>query len=525
MAIALWPRDDAPRGREATEAGPRRPGSLGAGGRSVNGPRGPRPLAIGSPASGLIRVTGMVTDRRTHAPVPDVEVVFADGHAESSTVADGAGRYSLVLPAGHYRPFVQGAGVLSTAPAAYERLPGRPRPEQVAVPRVELPAALELRESTDGVDLEVDRSGKIRGRVVDRHGAPIAGAIVRASTTDAPGDARPVLATDLAETDRAGGFELEVAATRYQLDAFHDRYGGVSASTTASVSAGETVEAEITMQAGCVISGRVVRADGRPAAHGALERSAGAPDGSDSGGYVADGALAADGSFVWSTIDEQTLYLRAWPWASPPSPARRFDCAEGVRYTDVVLVIPDASPDLSGRVVTADGRPVPFAFVDVGGEAEGAMSQQERADANGDWAVYALPAGPYRVATTADGAGAAIRHVRAPAQGVELRMSGTIALTGRVQGITDGPLTLTVRACVLGDDDVAPQLRRAVSVVDGHYRVDGVPACQLGLQFDHRGRSLLVEAPAPTGSTTTLDLDFSQALTPDESDEAAVSAR
>lgn len=83
---------------------------------------------------------------------------------------------------------------------------------------------------------------------------------MRAFATDDLGTARPVLGTDVAETDGAGGFQLEVAATTYRLDAFHDRYGGVTAYTMVVVDAGQTAEAEITMQAGCVIAGRVVRA-------------------------------------------------------------------------------------------------------------------------------------------------------------------------------------------------------------------------------------------------------------------------
>jgi hypothetical protein len=447
VALIAWPRrDDAPRKRAAggpAKVGPRLPWRLGPNGWQGPGRRRLGPIAIAPPADGLVRVTGTVVDRTSHKPVPDVEVVFADGTTEASAVADVAGRYSIDLPAGRYRPFVRGDGVMSAAPPVRERLPARPRPEQVAATRLELAPALDLRTSTDGVDLEVERSGKVHGKVVDKHGKPIAGAIVRAFATDDFGTARPVLGTDVAETDGAGGFQLEVAATTYRLDAFHDRYGGVTAYTMVAVNAGETAEAEITMQAGCVIAGRVVRADGRPVSDGALER--GMSDSDAAGSYFPDGEFGEDGAFVWSTSEELTLFLRAWPWKSPPSQPRRFECTEGRRYDDVVFVIPNAAPDLSGRVVTADGRPVPFAFVDVGGESEGTMNQQERADADGNWAVYSLPPGQYRVASTADGVGAMVTHTSAPNHGMELRMSGTGSLTGKVAGVTDGSVTLTAR--------------------------------------------------------------------------------
>ncbi len=510
VAIVAWPeRRAAPRHGKpggTAKAGPALPWRLGPNGWQTPGRRRLGPIALSPPADGLVRVTGTVVDRTSHKPVPDVEVVFADGSSESSAVADVAGRYSIDLPAGRYRPFVRGDGVMSAAPPVRERLPARPRPEQVAATRLELAAALDLRTSTDGVDLEVERSGKVHGRVIDTHGKPIAGAIVRAFATDDVGTARPVLGTDVAETDGAGGFQLEVAATTYRLDAFHDRYGGVAAYAMVAVDAGQTAETEITMQAGCVIAGRVVRADGKPVADGALER--GVSDTDAGASYFPDGEFGADGTFVWSTSDELTLFLRAWPWKSPPSPPRRFECREGRRYDDVVFVIPNAAPDLSGRVVTADGRPVPFAFVDVGGESEGTMNQQERADADGNWAVYSLPAGQYRVATTADGVGATITHVSAPTHGLELRMSGTGALTGKVVGVSDGSVTLTARACGLGDDVMAIEFRRVVSVVGGGYHLDGVPACQLNLQVEHGGRALFLEATVAAGGATTLDLDF-----------------
>ena len=489
--------------RSATDAAP-------AGRALVGAARGagaaPGRVAIAARAPDQVHVRGTVIDRRTGAPVPDVDVVFADGTSETSTLTDHTGRYSLTVPAGRYRPFVEGAGVVSTALPTSERLPARPGPDQVAVPQLALAATLELRASVDGVDLEVDLAGQVRGRVVDRDGVPIGGAIVRAAATDLGKTGRPVRGTDVAETGGDGTFELELAAASYRLDAFHDRYGGVAATTTVTVEPRAIADAELTMHAGCVVAGRVVRADGQPIAGGALERSG--SDDDDPTSFVAAGELAADGSFVWSTVDAMSLALRAWPWRSPPSPARRFECTDGARFTDVVFVIPDATPDLSGRVVTADGRPAPFAFVDVRGESEGTLSQQERADADGAWAVYALPAGTYRVTASVDGAGAAVARVHAPAQDLDLRLSGTGALAGAVAGLGDGPVTITAVACALADQEVALDVRRVVSVVAGRYLLDGLPACQLVLQVEHRGQAWLLEATVDDGRTATLDLDL-----------------
>ncbi|MEZ4399650.1 MAG: carboxypeptidase-like regulatory domain-containing protein [Kofleriaceae bacterium] len=457
------------------------------------------------PDRGLLEVSGRVIDRATRAPVGDVEVVFADGASEASVVASQDGRYRLALPAGRYRAFVRGDGVMSTAPPVAERVPARPDPDLVGAPRLELVPALALVESIDGVDLEVERVGRLRGRVVDRAGQVVAGAIVRAVSADDGDAARPVLGSDVAETDAAGRFELELAAATYAVEASADHAAGARAAAAATVVAGAATDVDLVLEAGCLIAGRAVRADGRPVTGGTLERGDEA-DGRD--GFFSIGALASDGSFVWSTTEPTTLSLRAWPWASPPSAAQRFECGDGERYADVVLVVPDASPDLSGRVVTADGRPVPFAFVDIRGESPGAESQQERADADGAWAVYALPAGAYRVASVVDGAGVAVAHVAAPAQDVELRMPGEGAVQGEVRGISDGLVTFTVVACSVGDDVLDASMRRAVRVTDGRYRLDAAPACHLSLQVERGDLRLFVEAAVTPGGVTRLDLDF-----------------
>lgn len=515
-AVALWPRGQRGSGRSAAKPSASRGNPFAP--RATFGPNGwqigPRkalgPIALHPVGDGLVRVTGTVIDLGNHKAVGDVEVVFADGNTEASAVADVAGRYSIDLPAGRYRPFVRADGVMSASPPLRERLPARPRPEQVAAVRVEQAFSIELRRNTDGVDLEVVRSGKVHGRVVDRSGNPITGAIVRAFPTDEAGTPRPILGTDIAETGSDGFFDLEVASSTYRLDAYHDRFGGVSSVAVVDVQPAQTAETELTMTAGCVITGRVVRLDGQPLGSGALERSyGGGGDGVDS--FYPDGDFGEDGTFQWTTTEEMEVQLRAWPWKSTHSQARRFSCRDGVRYDDVVFEIPRADADLQGRVVRADGTPIPFAFVDIGGLSEGAMNQQERADADGNWAVYALPAGQYRVTATADGVGAVSVNVSAPAADVELRMSGTGTLAGKVAGMTDGTFALAVYACTPSADGerVAVEMRRVVSVTGGTYEVTGVPACAtVDLAISHGTHHLMLEASVPVDGTGTLDLDL-----------------
>lgn len=509
----LWPRDDEKQAPSKSSSSKRveRPRI------DIPGLRTPRPglgpIARRPPRDGLVRVTGTVLDRKNHQAVGDVEVVFADGNTEASAVADVAGRYSIDLPPGRYRPFVRADGVISASPAVRERLPARPRPEQVAAARLDLAPAVDVQRDTDGVDLEVVRSGKVHGKVVDRNGHPIPGAIVRAFATDEAGTPRPVLGTDVAETGADGGFDLEMAAATYRLDAFHGRYGGITSSSVVVVEPAETTDAELTMTLGCVITGRVVGARGQTVPDGALERGHSSTDAD--GSFYPDGDFGVDGTFQWTTTEETTLYLRAWPWKSTHSQAIRFECKDGVRYDNVVFEIPDHAPDMAGRVLTADGRPVPYAFVDIGGLSEGTMNQQERADADGNWAVFALPAGEYRVTATADGAGAVERVVTSPMSGVDLTLSGTGRIAGRAIGMTDGSFTLAAYQCRTEVDSggwgVAVEFRRVVSVIGGRYELDNVPACDLLHVVVQRGsRRAILEVAVPAGGTAELDVDVAE---------------
>ncbi|MBZ0232959.1 MAG: carboxypeptidase-like regulatory domain-containing protein, partial [Deltaproteobacteria bacterium] len=132
------------------------------------------------PADGLVRVSGSVVDAASGRPVPDVEVVFADGQSEATTQSDMAGRYVIDVRPGHYRPFVRAAGIISVGEPPRERLPRRPSSGEVAASRLEVAPDLAVYTNLSGADLEVVRAGAIAGRVFDRDGRPVAGALVRA---------------------------------------------------------------------------------------------------------------------------------------------------------------------------------------------------------------------------------------------------------------------------------------------------------------------------------------------------------
>jgi hypothetical protein len=462
------------------------------------------PHRVSPPADGLVRVSGAVVDAATGKPVPDVEVVFADGQSESTTQSDMAGRYSIDVHPGHYRPFVRAAGIISVGEPPRDRLPRRPSSGEVAASRLEVAPDLAVFTNLAGADLEVVRAGVIAGRVFDRDGRPIAGALVRAMPSDGQ-LLRPVLGTDVAETDLDGTFRLELGAASYVVEAFHDRYGATESAPTVNLVAGDTATTDLTMVAGCVVTGRIVRADGNEPGDGAIERAWSSHD----SGYYPSGTFEEDGAFRWSSRDEGDVTLRAWPWKAPPSPSRTFACRDGARFDDVVFTVPSTRADLGGTILTAGGAPAARAFIDITGMSDGTMNQQERADDQGRWDVFALPPGTYQITAYVEGEGAASAVVTSPGSGNTLRLSGRGTLVGRATGLTDGSFSLTVNTCETAHAVLHPRSKHMVTVQNGSYRVDGLPACAMRGEVSNHARARPFETTITAGGVTTLDLDLS----------------
>jgi hypothetical protein len=435
----------------------------------------PRATGRASAGTGLAHVTGKVVDHGAERAVGGVEVVFAgpDGEASTTTAADGT--YAIDVAPAAYRAYVRGDGVISVGFAGPERLPGPPSASRAGAPDDTLAPKIAIARDQDHVDLDVEEAGVVNGRVFDRAGHPVVGAIVRAR-----GNERPVLGTDVAETGLDGTFHLELPIGGWTLEATHADYAGIAASGDGdpwvSVSTTQVASIDLTMAAGCIVRGHVIAADGGPAADGAVEV------GDDGVNFSPAGQIEADGEFRWSTMATGDVQVRAWPWKSPPSSPQKFACDEGARF-DVEFRIGTGAPDLDGSIATADGRPAPGAFIDIWALSPGGMSQQERADTDGNWAVYTLPAGDYLISATVEGQGQVQRKVSVPAHGIALGLGGTGTVVGTTKGLAEGVVAVMIGACSNLDGADVPSMAtggtRLAPVHGGTFRLDGVPACQL----------------------------------------------
>jgi hypothetical protein len=493
------------------------PGGASAPGAAVGSSRGSgawSPVSTAQPAPpapalpfasaaqrGEVAIAGRVIDLAQLRPVGNVEVVFRGAAGDTTAMARSDGSYAVRVPAGSYRAFVRDDAMISIGRRDVARLPGPPSAEAAGVPDQAVMTALVASRDLDGVELSVVRAAVVTGRVVDLANRPVAGAVVQAVGNPL----RPALATDVAESNERGGFELRVPPGPFELVASHPRFAGVANQRRArgTVAAGDRVDATVVLAAGCVISGRVVRRGGERGGDGALERQWGTGDLE----FAPTGQIDPDGAFHWATTEDGDITLRAWPWRAPPSSSQRFHCRSGARFDNVVFVLPEDRPDLEGVLVDRAGQPVGFGYVDLRPLDIGGIAQQERADAAGRWQVYSMPPGSYRVLAYAEGRGVANTAVRSPRDGIRIQLGGTGRLEGTTPRLASGSFELALDHC--GDDGAPiplPQSPRLVTVTGGRFVVDDLPACELTFSAIWRGRVASQHATIPPGGAARVEL-------------------
>jgi hypothetical protein len=444
----------------------------------------------------LVSISGRVFDLLDHTTVRDVEVVLQSADGETSTRSDASGAFRITVPRGTYRAYVRDDNALSIGRPDPVRVPGPPTADAAEVPDDTLLPKVVATADVAHLDLSVLRGGVVEGRVVDRSGRPVADAVVRA-TGNGP---RPALATDVARSDARGRFVLRLPPGHYAIDGTSSQLAGVADAVGVDVTAGETAHTDVTLVAGCVVTGRVIGPHGEPGPEGALESSSNGPL-----AFGPTGAIDSDGSFRWVTTNDGDIQLRAWPWKSPPSEAQTFTCHDGSKFENVVFQLPLRSADIAGVVVDAQGRPVAGAFVDLT-SPDGTAVQQERSDATGQWGIYTVVPGSYHITVSVPGLGIATQDITAPVANVRLALSGVGKLAGEVAEVGDGSLLVQMDTC--GGTIGLATSPRMVPVTDHKFVVDDVPACAAVVVATWEGKTARMEATVPAGGVANTTLDF-----------------
>lgn len=478
-----------------------------------------------------VTVRGSVFDRDKGNVVGGVTVVFLGKSGEATTVTSADGSYSISVRPGRYRPFVRDTDMISTGLQDRLRLDNGPN---VALPNLldeELVPTLDVDDNLDAIDLTVARAAVISGTISNLEGDPVAGAIVRLREPPTRGSSiRPVLGSDVATSDGTGHFELRVPAGVYEIDARHHDYAGLYEEQGAfPVDPGAHETLNLMLTKGCIVRGKVVTHDGKPANDGAIETN----DPARISGFGPSGRVEPDGQFEWMTTDNERVDLRAWPWRSPPSVAQSFECADGKRFTNAVLRMPDWEPHIAGTLVDAHGNPAPLTYVDITGLDPGLNGQQERSDASGTWHVYDMLPGHYRITASAAGRGIVEKTIIGPKLDVELQLGGTGRIVGTATQLVTGSLEVAFVQCGGNADpiEIAPETR-IVPVRAGQFVIDGAPACALTVAVRWRDKTTQTALVVEPDATAHMSVDLGAArdknvhgIVRDEHGEPASGAR
>jgi protocatechuate 3,4-dioxygenase beta subunit len=317
------------------------------------------------------------------------------------------------------------------------------------------------------VSLALGRGAALAGRVVDDHGAAVAGARVHASSVTDP---LPVTdpRRDGVTTGADGSFVLPaVAAGTWRLSATHDL--GVVDSPPITVDGAHRRDGVVLVLAPAgIVRGTVRDARGRPV--GAADVTvvvAGHVDWRTRRRAYA----AADGTFAVRGLPRRAVEVVAWH-PTGASAISRVDLA-AVREAEVALVL-DVAGAIAGTVVDGAGAAIGDAQVIAEPAASGDPSTRAEwsvrgvplaiTDQAGAFRFVGLPAGEYRLRATRPGAAAAaIEQAAAVAarpgdSGVRLVVAADGRITGKV-AFADGAVPAAFTIAI----DGAPPVGRAAT--------------------------------------------------------------
>ena len=424
--------------------------------RGIEVPAGERGVALGT----LILADGVDVEGRLRdsdgRPVVDAQVVVAEvdelrsalflvqeGERQADARSDIEGRFRIAD-----RTAGEQIGLAALHPEY--------------VPRLLASLSLPLDERLEVV---LQTATRIRGRVFDSEGRPIAGAGVEVVASGPQGASSGRLGgrPPRARTDDQGVFELAgvepgLATVQAQAKGFlAQRVSGLA------VSAEEPLDGvELVLEKGSVLEGEVKTADGRPAA-GAVVMVFDFANGERRGFEMADGegryrveGLARGPAMAMASLGEGSAVTRS------------VDVVPGTQRLDFEL---EEGFEVRGRVVGPDREPVEGATVALSG-VDGKVGQETYSRRAGEFVFEEVLAGRYRLSAHRSGFGAGQRgevfEVSGPAGPFEVQLRAGVDLVGWVLGLEPEVLA---RVKIYSELD---WLNQTHPDFEGRYRLEGL---------------------------------------------------
>lgn len=399
-------------------------------------------LARGSSVAG-------VTRDGAGQPVPGALVLAGPEWAAASS--DGEGHFRLEgLPPGRHRLTAEAIG-------------HGPATTRVAIQGVDV----------EGVELRLGAEARVRGRVLDRNGRPLAGASVLVGE-DLPNEVTTNF--DLARTDGQGRYEAGgLSPGQMRVEAEHPDAGRGIAGPVSIVAGGVHVVDVRIGAGGGMVRGTVRWQDGKPAAgvivHGTVRgRHILRSVADDQGRYEVGPFIAPSGGQVSVNAWTETDAL-----GGSPDTAKLVAMTAGEDRDGVDLVIPRRDERIAGIVQAPDGSPLPGAAVGVAPDHRGISfrpfnkyasgldsgNYSVLSDGAGAFTLRNLPKGKYTVwATHPDFPEGDAYDVQTGSTGVVVRFEHGASVAGRAEDGAGKPMTaFTVYAALSHLNDATPQLR------------------------------------------------------------------
>ncbi|HEX5759169.1 MAG TPA: carboxypeptidase-like regulatory domain-containing protein, partial [Thermoanaerobaculia bacterium] len=353
---------------------------------------------------------------------------------------------------------------------------------------------------------------RIGGRVVDPAREPIAGARVILSADRRRGGAMSMRTAGRATSDDEGRFlfeEVEPGTLRVMASA-----EGRQPAELAGVQAlpgRDVADLELMLAPGASVSGRVLDAEGRPAAGVTVQPVEDVRPGTSQvyRGTTADG----DG---WYVLDGLATGPRSI--AAEDEQGQRavgeLDVRPGDNRLDLRLA---GGSEVAGRVVDADGTPVPGAAVELLPAGREWTRLQATTGADGAFRFEGIEPGEYRARASKGGYATVdsepLRIASAPVGGLELRLAAGGAIVGRVLGLEPEALAHVE----VGAFRREAMERRSTRVdFEGRFRLAAVAPGEWRVSAEVPGTGRRAEGRVtlpPGASEVTLDLDFTSGFT------------
>ncbi|HYO11747.1 MAG TPA: carboxypeptidase regulatory-like domain-containing protein [Thermoanaerobaculia bacterium] len=350
----------------------------------------------------------------------------------------------------------------------------------------------------------------LSGQVVDEDGEGVAGAVLAAWVSPAPGSgARGVDGLQVAAA-ADGHFEirgLPPGTLRLRASAPGHQEAEVSGLELQPLEPLDDVR--LVLAPSAVLEGTVRNSQGAPVPRARIAVRP-AVDGPENGTRtVADRQVDAEGRFRVDGLAPGAVLVLA-DHDRYRQMERPFDLHPGVNRIDLVL---ETGLAVAGRVLDEAGTPVAGALVRL--TEAGADRASARSRADGSFRLTGLSAGRLSIEASREGFSPAhlvVELAEAPVEGIELRLERGVILEGRILGLEAGDLARVKVSAFSPDFGV----RTGTVGGDGRYRIEGLPPGDWMAIASVPPGSRQAKAPvrvAASASPAVADLDFRQGLT------------